>query len=163
MARRNRLEQEDLPKVKLTSENLKKVSRLFGYFKPHRGKYYLGLFFLFLTGLTALLFPKLIGDMVDTAEEAMLADIDRIAIFLLILFLAQAIFSFFRIYLFVNVTEHVLADLRTATYNNLIRLPMSFFSKNRIGDLNSRIATDINMLSETFTTVVAEFLRQSML
>ena len=163
MARTNRLETEDLPKSKVSGESIKKISRLFSYFKPHRGKYYLGLFFLFLTGLTALIFPKLIGDMVDTAEEAMLADIDRIAVFLLIVFILQAIFSFFRIYLFVNVTEHVLADLRKDTYNKLIRLPMSYFSQNRVGDMNSRIATDINMLSDTFTTVVAEFLRQSML
>lgn len=163
MARRDRLEQEDLPKAKVSGESLKRISRLFGYFKPHRFKYYLGLFFLFLTGLTALIFPKLIGDMVDTAEEAMLEDIDRIALFLLVVFVLQAVFSFFRIYLFVNVTEHVLADLRRDTYNKLIRLPMSFFNKSRVGDLNSRIATDINMLSDTFTTVVAEFLRQSML
>lgn len=163
MARKDRLDQEDLPKAKISGENLKKVSRLFGYFKPHRHKYYLGLFFLFLTGLTALIFPKLVGDMIDTAEVALLQDIDRIALFLLILFLAQAVFSFFRIYLFVNVTEHVLADLRNDTYNRLIRLPMTFFSQNRVGELNSRIATDINMLSDTFTTVVAEFLRQFML
>ena len=163
MARRDRLETEDLPKVKVSGESLKRISRLFGYFKPHRLKYYLGLFFLFLTGITALIFPKLIGDMVDTAEEAMLADIDRIALFLLLVFIFQAVFSFFRIYLFVNVTEHVLADLRKDTYNQLIRLPMSYFSQNRVGDMNSRIATDINMLSDTFTTVVAEFLRQSML
>ncbi|MCF8463862.1 MAG: ATP-binding cassette domain-containing protein [Flavobacteriales bacterium] len=163
MARRDRLDTEDLPKVKVSGESIKKISRLFGYFKPHRFKYYLGLFFLFLTGITALIFPKLIGDMVDTAEEAMLADIDRIAVFLLIVFILQAVFSFFRIYLFVNVTEHVLADLRKDTYNKLIRLPMSYFSQNRVGDMNSRIATDINMLSDTFTTVVAEFLRQSML
>lgn len=163
MARRDRLEQEDLPKAKVSGESLKRISRLFSYFKPHRFKYYLGLFFLFLTGLTALIFPKLIGDMVDTAEEAMLEDIDRIALFLLVVFVLQAVFSFLRIYLFVNVTEHVLADLRRDTYNKLIRLPMSFFNKSRVGDLNSRIATDINMLSDTFTTVVAEFLRQSML
>lgn len=163
MARRNKLDTEDLPRSKVSGKSIKKISRLLGYFKPHRFKYYLGLFFLFLTGITALIFPKLIGDMVDTAEEAMLADIDRIAIFLLIVFILQAIFSFFRIYLFVNVTEHVLADLRKDTYNKLIRLPMSYFSQNRVGDMNSRIATDINMLSDTFTTVVAEFLRQSML
>ncbi|MCF8275979.1 MAG: ATP-binding cassette domain-containing protein [Flavobacteriales bacterium] len=163
MARRDRLDTEDLPKVKVSGESIKKISRLFRYFKPHRFKYYLGLFFLFLTGITALIFPKLIGDMVDTAEEAMLADIDRIALFLLVVFVFQAIFSFFRIYLFVNVTEHVLADLRKDTYNKLIRLPMSYFSQNRVGEMNSRIATDINMLSDTFTTVVAEFLRQSML
>ena len=158
-----RLAQEDLPKAKLSGENIKKVKRLLTYFGPQRGKYFLGLFFLFLTGISALLFPKLIGDMVDSADSAVLADIDRIAIFLLILFALQAVFSYFRIYLFVNVTEHVLAQLRRDTYDRLIRLPMTFFSKNRIGELNSRIATDINMLSETFTTIVAEFLRQGIL
>ncbi|MBI1286945.1 MAG: ATP-binding cassette domain-containing protein [Flavobacteriales bacterium] len=163
MARRDRLDTEDLPKVKVSGESIRKVSRLFGYFKPHRWKYYLGLFFLFLTSLTALIFPKLLGDMVDSAETAMLQDINRIALILFAVFILQAIFSFFRIYLFVNVTEHVLADLRKDTYNKLIRLPMSFFSQNRVGEMNSRIATDINMLSDTFTTVVAEFLRQSML
>jgi len=163
MARRDRLDTEDLPKTKVSGESLKRVSRILAYFKPHRHKYYLGLLFLFLTGITALVFPKLVGDMVDTAEEAMLQDIDRIALILFLVFLLQSIFSFFRIYLFVNVTEHVLADLRKDTYNRLIRLPMAFFSQNRVGDMNSRIATDINMLSDTFTTVVAEFLRQSML
>ena len=164
MARKEqRLAQEDLPKAKLNGENLQKVKRLLTYFGPQRGKYFLGLFFLFLTGISALLFPKLIGDMVDSADTAVLADIDRIAIFLLILFALQAVFSYFRIYLFVNVTEHVLAQLRRDTYDRLIRLPMTFFSKNRIGELNSRIATDINMLSETFTTIVAEFLRQGIL
>lgn len=163
MARRDRLDTEDLPKVKVSGESLKRISRLFAYFKPHRYKYYLGLFFLFLTSLTALAVPTLLGDMIDTAEVAMLEDIDRLALFLLVVFVLQSIFSFFRIYLFVNVTEHVLADLRNDTYKHLIRLPMSFFSRNRIGDMNSRIATDINMLSDTFTTVVAEFLRQAML
>lgn len=161
--RQDRLDREDLPKAKVNLENLGKVKRIIAYFKPHRAKYFLGLFFLFLTGVTALIFPKLIGDMIDTAEEAMLGDIDKIALILLLVFIAQAVFSFFRIYLFVSVTENVLSDLRKDTYSRLIRLPMNFFSKNRVGELNSRIATDINMLSDTFTTVMAEFLRQTML
>lgn len=161
--RQDRLDREDLPKAKVNMENLGKVKRIIAYFKPHRAKYFLGLFFLFLTGVTALIFPKLIGDMIDTAEEAMLGDIDKIALILLVVFIAQAVFSFFRIYLFVSVTENVLSDLRKDTYSRLIRLPMNFFSKNRVGELNSRIATDINMLSDTFTTVMAEFLRQTML
>ncbi|GIR13568.1 MAG: multidrug ABC transporter ATP-binding protein [Cryomorphaceae bacterium] len=76
------------------------------------------------------------------------------------LFTLQAIFSYFRIVLFVNVTEKFLAKLRQATYEHLIRLPMTFFNKRRIGELNSRIASDISLLQETFTTTSAEFLRQ---
>lgn len=163
MARKRILDNEDLPKVKLTKANLSKVRKLLAYFRPHRGKYALGLLFLFLTGLTALVFPLLIGRLVNSATGAMLEDIDRIALILLLVFIFQSVFSYFRIYLFVNVTENVLAALRRDTYSHLIRLPMNFFSKRRVGELNSRIASDINMLSDTFTTVVAEFLRQAML
>jgi ABC-type multidrug transport system fused ATPase/permease subunit len=60
----------------------------------------------------------------------------------------------------VNVTEKTLAVIRQETYAHLIKLPMNFFSKRRVGELNSRIASDISLLQETFTTDLAEFIRQ---
>ena len=37
---------------------------------------------------------------------------------------------------------------------------MSYFSKRRVGELSSRITSDIALLQDTFTTTIAEFLRQ---
>lgn len=37
---------------------------------------------------------------------------------------------------------------------------MGFFSKNQVSELSSRIATDINVVSEAFTVNIAEFIRQ---
>jgi ABC-type multidrug transport system fused ATPase/permease subunit len=58
------------------------------------------------------------------------------------------------------VTERSLADLRQETYNHLIKLPVKFFDKRRVGELNSRISSDISLLQETMTSTLAEFVRQ---
>jgi ABC-type multidrug transport system fused ATPase/permease subunit len=63
----------------------------------------------------------------------------------------------------VNFTENTLANLRFALYSNLIKLPMNFFSQKRVGELNSRISSDINQIQDTLTTTIAEFLRQFIL
>ena len=147
-----------MTKNKKTS--LKRASRLFQYIKPYRIEFSFGLFFLLLSTAASLIFPALMGNLVDSASEKLVNNINQIAIALLVLFALQAIFSYFRIVLFVNVTEKTLAVIRQETYAHLIKLPMNFFSKRRVGELNSRIASDISLLQETFTTDLAEFLRQ---
>jgi ABC-type multidrug transport system fused ATPase/permease subunit len=149
----------DLPKTKLTSSNVKRSMRLFSYMGPHKWKLILGMVFLALTGVTALLFPKLMGNLLETAEFS-LDDINDKGLILLILFCAQAVFSFFRVVLFVNVTENMLSEIRQDAYNTLIKMPMAFFSGRRVSELNSRVAADIGQIQDTFTTGIAEFLRQ---
>lgn len=146
-------------KVKLNKQSVKKAMRIFKYLKPYRNSYIAGLVFLLLSSFASLIFPMFIGGMVDASKESM-DKINQMALILFGLFTLQAIFSYFRIVLFVNVTEKFLAKLRQATYNHLIRLPMTFFNKRRVGELNSRIASDISLLQETFTTTSAEFIRQ---
>lgn len=149
----------DLPKTKLSKSNLKRSLRLFNYIGPHKWKLAIGMVFLGLTGVTALLFPKLMGDLIKTADFSV-EDINTMGMWLLILFTAQAVFSFFRVVLFVNVTENMLSAIRQDAYNTLIKMPMAFFSGRRVSELNSRIAADIGQIQDTFTTGIAEFLRQ---
>lgn len=152
---------EKKEKKRISKSALKKALKLYKYIKPYRGEFIVGLIFLFLSSAANLAFPKYLGDLVDASSaDEMLAKIDDIALILIALLLAQATFSFFRIVLFVNVTEKTLAALRQATYSHLIKLPINFFNSKRVGELNSRISSDISLLQETFTTTLAEFLRQ---
>ena len=158
-----RFQENDLPKAKLDSNSLQKALQIFKYGKNHKWKFFLGLIFLLLTSATALAFPKLMGMLVDCVTNKDLDKANNIAIALMGILTLQAIFSFFRISLFVNFTENSLSNIRFALYENLVKLPMSFYSQKRVGELNSRISADISQLQDTFTTTIAEFLRQLIL
>jgi ABC-type multidrug transport system fused ATPase/permease subunit len=158
-----RFKENDLPKAKINASSLSKALLVFKYADSHRWKFFIGLIFLLLTGGTALAFPKLMGMLVDCVKDKDLNAANNVALGLLAILFLQSFFSFFRVYLFVNFTENTLANLRLALYSNLIKLPMNFFSQKRVGELNSRISSDISQIQDTLTTTIAEFLRQFIL
>lgn len=144
-------------RTKLTKEALRKAAKIFSYFAPYYGYFIGGLFFLLLSSAATLTFPYILGDVLDKKD---LVDINRLSLGLLLIFLANAIFSFFRIYLFEIVTQKGLKKLRLSTFSHLLKLPMAYFTDNRVGELTSRLSNDVSLLQTTFTTTLAEFLRQ---
>ncbi|TWI00469.1 ABC-type multidrug transport system fused ATPase/permease subunit [Flavobacterium tiangeerense] len=158
-----RFKENDLPKSKITASSLQKATVIFRFAGKHQWKFYVGLLFLVFTGGTALAFPKLMGMLIDCVKNKDNDQANLIAGGLLVILFLQSIFSFFRLSLFVNFTENTLANLRLALYSNLVKLPMSFFSQKRVGELNSRISSDITQIQDTLTSTIAEFLRQFIL
>ncbi|MET3028959.1 ABC transporter transmembrane domain-containing protein [Flavobacterium sp. UW10123] len=158
-----RFKENDLPKSKITATSLNKAKTIFTYAGHHKWKFFIGLIFLLLTGATALAFPKLMGMLVDCVKNKDNDQANTIALGLIVILFLQSFFSFFRLSLFVNFTENTLANLRLALYTNLVKLPMTFFSQKRVGELNSRISADITQIQDTLTTTIAEFLRQFIL
>ena len=135
--------------------------RLYRYLRPYKWTFGLGLLFLLISTSASLMFPKLLGEMVDMGNKGKLsAEISRTAILLLAILSTQAVFSYFRTRIFVWVTEKTLASIRQHLYNHLIRLPMSFFSEKRVGELNSRISSDISLLHDSITGTLADLIYQ---
>lgn len=135
--------------------------RLYRYLRPYKWTFGLGLLFLLISTSASLMFPKLLGEMVDMGNKGKLsAEISRTAILLLAILSTQAVFSYFRTRIFVWVTEKTLASIRQHLYNHLIRLPMTFFSEKRVGELNSRISSDISLLHDSITGTLADLIYQ---
>lgn len=158
---------DELPKVKLSWTNLKKSFRLFAYLGPHKWKFFLGLFFLLLSAGVGLVFPIISGNMLGViGSDSESADIIKsnlysIGFILLIVLLAQSFISFFRVYLFAQVTESILKQLRLDAFRRLIQMPMNFFSKSQVAELSSRIATDISVIYDALTVNISELIRQT--
>jgi ABC-type multidrug transport system fused ATPase/permease subunit len=156
----------DIPKAPINRTSLSKGMRLFRYISnADRWLFALGTLFLLFTAATALLFPRLTGKLVDAAmpgatQATTLEQLKEVAVWFVYLFLAQALFSFLRITLYVRVTENMVFNLRKDLFHHLLLQPMSFFTQSRGGDLMSRFSADISQIQDTFTTHIAMFLRQ---
>ncbi len=147
-------------KKRFSKESIKKAMRVFRFIKPFKVPFIIGLFVLFISSITTMVFPKVLGDLIDSVNADDATTVNTFTILLVGIFLVTAILSFLRVYLFGLVTYKALALLRMTTYKHLISSPMSYFSKRRVGELSSRITSDIALLQDTFTTTIAEFLRQ---
>ncbi len=162
-------------RVKLSKDSVQKAKRIFKYLKPYRGIFIVGWVFLILSSSAGLFFPYLLGQLLggdqttnpvgnqtDTAllENLSFDNINTVALLLLFLFILQSVFSFFRIVLFTKVTENTMRDIRKDAFSKLIFMPMNFFNKNKVGELTSRLSSDITLVQDTLRTTIAEFIRQ---
>ena len=163
-------------RIKLDKQTIKKASTFFRFIKPYKLAFILGMIFLFLSSATAMLFPYLMGQLIgkdstngipsvtdSIPEPSQWFDLNvtsTLITVMILVFGAQAIFSFFRVYLFGYFTANALKDVRVAAFSVLIASPLHFFNKNKVGELTSRISNDIEQLRETLNTVLASFIRQ---
>lgn len=157
-------------KVKITKSSIKKAKGIFAYLKPYAGIYFIGWIFLVLSTSAGLVFPYLMGKLLGAGastsnmSEAIglidMSNINSVAIALFVLFGFQSLFSFVRVVLFNNVTENALRDLRNDAFSKLVYMPMDFFNRNKVGELTSRLSSDIAQIQETLRTTIAEFFRQ---
>ena len=145
----------DKKRKPLKMSDLRQLTKIFAYVGPNKGLWALGFVFLIVTMITSLLFPKLLGGLMSSTPE----NLGDNMLMMMGLLLVQSVASFFRVVIFVMVTERALAAIREDLYSRLIHLPMSFFSAKRVGELNSRVASDTSQIGETLTTTLAEFLR----
>lgn len=149
-------------KGKLNKESLNQALRIFSYIRPYRWKFIFGMFLLFLSSMVFMVFPYLSGEMIDIAQgkSNLGFDLKGIGVILIIVLVIQGFVSYTRVILFAHVSEKGIRDLRKSLYDKLIILPLVFFEENRVGELISRLTSDVERLDRVFSITLAEFFRQ---
>lgn len=162
MAKRDRgglVDEKD--KKKVTLSGLKKALAIYAYLWPYRGLFFIGLFFLTLSSTTVMVFPYVTGKLVDVSLGKLPGwDRDTVALAMMGILLVQAVFSFLRVLTFNTVSERAMRDIRLAVYSRIISLPTSFFEQRRVGELTSRLTSDVTQLQDVLSFTAAEFFRQ---
>ena len=180
MARRNRTPSDpnaEAPaKAKLNRDGFRQFKRIRPYLQPHRLKFAVGIVLITLSGVLTLVVTRLWGQLGGVGVDASAGrsgfdlplpidagDLKQIGIAIFVVLVVQSALSFIRIWLFGEITTRMLKALREDAFASMITQPMAFFDTRRVGDLGSRIAADIEAIRDTFTVVLAELVRQTII
>ncbi len=147
------------------------LAALLAYVRPWRGRFLLAMAALIVSMSFGLLFPLLVGRLMDVAIPSLAApslaawqpSVNTLALLLAGTLVIQSVLTFFYAYTFNFVGENAVVRLRQRLYATLLSLPMKFFGEHRVGELTSRLSNDLTLLVDTLTGTVPQALRQTMM
>ncbi|HTV84093.1 MAG TPA: ABC transporter transmembrane domain-containing protein [Dyella sp.] len=137
---------------------------LWPFVKPHRMLAAGWLVFLTISSGATLVLPTAVRHMIDHGfrnSSTTAINSSFLALFLVALVMAFA--SAARFYCISLLGERTLADLRAKLYAHVIRLDVSFFERNRVGELISRLGTDTEVVQALVGSGVSVALRSAVM
>ncbi len=83
----------------------------------------------------------------------------RLASLLLLCLLGVFIFSTLYTYI-LNYSGHkIMHRMRVNVFSHILKLPQTFFDKNPVGRLSTRVTNDVNAINEMYTSVMVQFFK----
>lgn len=118
-----------------------------------------------VSSVIAIISPQRLSTMVDIIQEG-IRSIDGInfntfltqGIILLVFFITMAACSYAQQFIMADITQKMSYLLRKEINEKIDRLPLSFFDKNTVGDIISRVTNDVDTISQTLGSAVATLL-----
>ncbi|MEL6273447.1 MAG: ABC transporter transmembrane domain-containing protein, partial [Chloroflexota bacterium] len=138
--------------------------KLLVYLAPYKAR--LALAFVMLLGSVALslVFPAVIQRVLDSVlEEGNITLLNQITVGLLIVFLVRSITTLLQNYNLNYVGERISMDMRLNLYNHLLEMSLGFFSQRRVGELVSRLSSDVTIMRTALTSNMNTLLQQSLI
>jgi len=127
------------------------IARLPRYLAPVKGKITVGAIGMLIRTLTTLALPYLVGQATDYIVQS---DFGRLGT-ILIMLAAVAVGMWGGQYLenlfLAYAGQSVIYRMRTEIFGHLMRLSLSFFDRNQVGKLMSRVQNDVEQLQELVT------------
>ncbi len=139
------------------SYDLQTTKRLFSYLKPYWKMMSVALVLTFLTNVLISLqpfFTKIAID--DFILKKQIEGIWLFAFAYFALFLFRFLFSYIQEILLNIIGQKIMYDLRSQIFAKLQRLQVSYYDKNPVGRIITRLTSDVDALNELFTSGVIE-------
>src|SRR5215475_7444143 len=127
------------------------LRRLVPYLREHRGRIAAGFVCVFLTNLFLLATPRVLGYAVDSLQESVTRQ--KLAYYgaaIIGLAVCEGVFRFLMRRIIIGVSRNIEYAMRNDLFRHLENLPMTFFQKNKTGELMSRVTNDLSNVRMLF-------------
>jgi len=138
------------------------IKRLWGFIVPYKRLFLLAMLLLPLQQAFGLAQPYLMKIGIDQyIAHRDLWGLQTVGLLFLGALAGETATVFFHYFLTMLVAQRCLADLRVAVFSHVQKLPMSYFDRNPVGRLVTRMTTDVDVLQEMFAsgvmTLISDF------
>jgi ATP-binding cassette, subfamily B, bacterial len=160
--RKNNNSDAETEKSKLSGDRLRRSMKVFSYVLPYKWPFIWGMLSLALGSMLFLLIMKLPGEVFNiiSGESAYGISVTQAFLIVLAMLGLQGALSYFRVQLFAIVSEKSMANLRRDLYQKLVTLSIPYLEEKRVGELTSRITSDVTQVQGVVSITLAEFIRQ---
>lgn len=143
--------------------DLRLIRRLWKYIVPYRRLFWFAMALLPLQQAFGLAQPYLMKVAIDQyIAQGDLWGLQSVALLFLGALAGETVTVFFHYYLTMAVAQRCLADLRVEIFSHVQKLSMSYFDRNPVGRLVTRMTTDVDVLQEMFSsgvmTLISDFI-----
>ncbi|MFC2036813.1 ABC transporter ATP-binding protein [Chloroflexota bacterium] len=140
---------------------LDSYGRMLAYVRPYWLHLALAGVSLVMVSLLGLAMPWVVENLVDLVIVGQdFAQLNRIALALAGVFALRAVFGFVQTYLVAWTGERVVANLRREIYQHLLSLSLGFFAGHRVGEILSRLSSDVLVIQSAVTSNLVTLLQQ---
>lgn len=142
--------------------DIRLIRRLWRFLVPYKRLFFFALLLLPLLQLFGLAQPYLMKIAIDRyMATGDVWGLQEVALLFLVAVVGEALATYYHYYLTMLVAQKSLADMRVAIFAHVQKLPMSYFDRNPVGRLVTRMTSDVDVLQEMFAagamTVLSDF------
>ncbi|HUR70883.1 MAG TPA: ABC transporter ATP-binding protein [Candidatus Limnocylindrales bacterium] len=143
--------------------DLRLIRRLWQFVLPYRRMFLFTMLLLPLQQAFGLAQPYLMKIGIDRYIAAKdLWGLQNVMLLFLLALIGETVTVFGHLYFSMLVAQRCLADLRVAVFSHVQKLPTSYFDRNPVGRLLTRMTTDVDVLQEMFSsgvlTLISDFI-----
>jgi len=139
--------------------DLRLIRRLWKFIIPYKRLFFFTMLLLPLQQAFGVAQPYLMKIGIDQYIAGKdLWGLQNVMLLFLAALIGETVAAFAHHYFSMLVAQRCLADLRTAVFAHVQKLPMSYFDRNPVGRLVTRMTTDVDVLQEMFSSGVLTLL-----